>query len=131
MAADVPLPRTLSKSDYSLARSCAAKLYFRENGYPDATALDPYLQLLAVGGYMVEALARAKRPHGILLGYGRNYIEDFERTRELLERDEVTLFQATLLSGRRLARVDILEKRGDIVRVVEVKAKAFDGEAHQ
>jgi hypothetical protein len=27
--------RTLSKSDFKLARTCDAKLYFRENGYPD------------------------------------------------------------------------------------------------
>ena len=42
-------PRTLSKSDFKLARSCDAKLFFRENGYPDNRDMNPYLALLAEG----------------------------------------------------------------------------------
>src|SRR5690242_5463048 len=52
--------RTLSKSDYKLARGCIGKLFFRENGYPDNRGSNPYVALLAEGGYMVEALAKAK-----------------------------------------------------------------------
>lgn len=123
-------PRTLSKTDFGLARTCDAKLYFRENRYPDNGESDPYLRLLREGSYMVEALATAKHAGGILLEYGRNPVEDFERTREYLSRDNVTLFQATLLWKRRLARVDILEKRGNVVRLIEVKAKSIDGAEH-
>ena len=42
--------RTLSKSDFILARDCSAKLYFRENGYPDGRGNDPYMAMLAEGG---------------------------------------------------------------------------------
>lgn len=42
--------RTLSKSDYKLARTCDAKLYFRENGYPDRRMFDTYLAFLAEAG---------------------------------------------------------------------------------
>lgn len=122
--------RTLSKSDFKLARTCDAKLYFRENGYPDRRDGDPYLALLAEGGYMVEALARARHADGIQLAYGRNRVEDYAITVEHLRRDKVTLFEATLLAGRRHARVDILEKRGKVVRLLEVKAKSFDGAKH-
>jgi Domain of unknown function(DUF2779) len=120
--------RTLSKSDYTLTRTCDTKLYFRENRFPSNSS--PYLQLLANGGFMVEALARAQRPGGILLESGWDPVHDFSMTRELLERDAVTLFQATLLSGRRLARVDIVEKTGLDVRLIEVKAKSFDSDEH-
>ncbi|MGH7665327.1 MAG: DUF2779 domain-containing protein [Gemmatimonadaceae bacterium] len=122
--------RTLSKSDFTLARTCDAKLYFRENGYPDNRESDEYLRLLGEGGYMVEALAVATHPEGIMLEYGRDPVEDCRRTLAHLSRDSVTLFQATLLHGRRLARVDIVEKKGDVVRLLEVKAKSFDGEEH-
>jgi uncharacterized protein DUF2779 len=122
--------RTLSKSDYALARTCDAKLYFRENGYPDNRAFDAYVQLLADGGYMVEALARAAHPNGIQLESGRGAAEDFARTVDLLARDDVTLFQPTLRAGRRLVRADIIEKRGSVVRLLEVKAKSFDGAEH-
>jgi hypothetical protein len=121
---------TLSKSDYALARTCDTKLHFRENRFPDTRASSPYLQLLADGGFMVDALARARYPNGILLEPGWDPVQDFSQTRQLLQRDEVTLFQATLLSGKRLARVDIIEKAGNTVRLIEVKAKSFDGEEH-
>lgn len=121
---------TLSKSDYALAQSCDTKLYFRENRFPDNKGSSPYLQLLANGGFMVDALARAQRPGGILLEPRWDPLQDFAKTRELLERDSVTIFQATLFAGRRLARVDIIEKTGNTVRLIEVKAKSFDSEEH-
>ncbi|HUF64811.1 MAG TPA: DUF2779 domain-containing protein [Gemmatimonadaceae bacterium] len=123
--------RTLSKSDFKLARSCEAKLYFRENGYPDRKDWDPYLQMLARGGYMVEALAKAHYPDGIQLEYRRDIANDAELTRTYLERDSVTLFEATLLAGRRLARADVLQKTGNRVRLIEVKAKSIDSQEHE
>lgn len=80
---------------------------------------------------MVEALAKARFPTGVQLDYGANINEEFARTVEALQRDEVALFEATLLVGRRQARVDILEKKGSLVRLIEVKAKSFDGSEHQ
>ena len=120
--------RTLSKSDFKLARTCDAKLYFRENGYPDRRTRDPYLAFLAEAGYMAEALAKAKYPDGIQLEYGTNPVADAQRTLEHLTRDNVTLFEATLLVGRRVARADILEKCGNVIRLIEVKAKSMDGD---
>lgn len=126
----MPSHRTLSKSDFKLARTCPAKLYFRENGYPDNRGGNPYLALLAQGGYMVEALAKARYPEGVALEYGRDTAADCARTLDLLRQDSVTLFEATLLAGRRLARVDILHKRGAEVRLLEVKSGSFDGAEH-
>ncbi|MDQ6770231.1 MAG: DUF2779 domain-containing protein [Gemmatimonadota bacterium] len=121
---------TLSKSDFKLARSCDAKLFFRENGYPDNRDMNPYLALLAEGGYMVEALAKAKYADGVQLEYGRGVADDYQRTFDQLGRDQVTLFEATLLVGRQQARVDILEKNGNTVRLLDVKSKSFDGAEH-
>ena len=122
--------RTLSKSDFVLARTCDAKLFFRENGYPESREADAYLQLLAEGGYMVEALATAKRADGIALEYG-NPEDDFRRTMELLQRDRVTVFQATFRWSRRLVRADIVEKHGNAIKLFEVKSKSFDGAEHE
>src|SRR5437868_14070178 len=93
---DPATTRTLSKSDFKLARTCDAKLFFRENGYPDNRDFNPYLALLAEGGYMVEALAKAKYAEGIQLEYGRGVAEDFQRTSDHLGRGKITLFEATL-----------------------------------
>jgi hypothetical protein len=123
--------RTLSKSDFKLARTCDAKLYFRENHYPDQNQVDLYLSLLRDGAFMVEALAQAKRPDGILCDYGPDVIGDSARTLELLQRETVRLFQPTLMWGRRLVRFDILEKSGSTIRLIEVKSKSIDGAEHK
>jgi hypothetical protein len=120
----------LSKSDFKLARTCDAKLFFRENGYPDTRDSNPYLALLAEGGYMVEALAKAMHPDGIQLEYNGATADAYAKTIEHLRQDTVTLFEATLLHNRRQARIDILEKKGNAVRILEVKAKSFDGADH-
>lgn len=123
--------RMLSKSDFKLARTCEAKLYFRENRYPDARQDDPFLRMLAEGGYMVEALAKARYPEGRELEYGRDIAQAWETTRQALQEENVTLFEATLLSGRSLARVDILQKRGNTIRLLEVKAASIDYRDHR
>ncbi len=118
--------RTLSKSDFTLGRTCPTKLYYRELGYPNVDEADEYLQMLAAGGYMVETAAKLRYPDGIALKYGGNVQTDAQATAEHLAKDRVTLFEATLLSGNKQARVDILEKSGNVFRIVEVKAKSFD-----
>ena len=120
--------RTLSKSDFKLARSCITKLYYKELGYPQNSDDNPYLAMLAEGGYMVEQLARLLYPTGITLEYARDVEADWAQTRELLTRDIVTLFEATLLAGRKQARVDILVKRGNRLDLIEVKSKSMDGD---
>lgn len=122
--------RTLSKSDFKLARTCETKLFFRENRYPDARQDDPFLRMLAEGGYMVEALAKAHYPEGRELEYGKDLQQAWQVTHAALQEENVTLFEATLLCGRSLARVDILEKRGNSVRLLEVKAASIDYRSH-
>lgn len=122
--------RTLSKSDFKAARTCDAKLYFREHHFPDNRASDHYLRLLARGGYMVEALAKAKYPDGVQLEYGRDVAADATRTMAELHKDSVTLFEPTVLAGRRYARLDILDKKGNVLRLVEVKSSTFNGPEH-
>ena len=122
--------RMLSKSDFKLARTCSAKLFFRENRFPDNRGSNPYLALLAEGGYMVEALAKAKYPAGIRPDDNADPRAACARTIEYLQRDNVVLFEATLVVGRRQARADILVKKGNVIRLVEVKSKSFDGAKH-
>src|SRR5690348_3150819 len=98
---------TLSKSDFKLARTCATKLYYKELRYPQTLDDNEYLELLAEGGYMVELLAKQLFPDGVTMEYGRDPEADSRETVARLQGD-CTLFEATLLHGHRLARVDIL-----------------------
>lgn len=124
------MPRTLSKSDFKLARSCATKLYYRELGYPDTSRDNEYLQLLAEGGYMVELLSKQLFPDGITLTYGKKPAAEAAReTAAALDagtRERVTLFEATLFDGFRQARVDVLRRGPSGFDLYEVKSSSID-----
>jgi hypothetical protein len=117
----------LSKSDFKVARTCPTKLYYKKLGYPSKLDEDPYLEFLADGGYMVETIAKLLFPEGREINF--DSVETaVESTRQALKSERATLFEATLLFGQLLARVDILEKRGNHFRLSEVKAKSFNSE---
>jgi hypothetical protein len=118
----------LSKSDFKVARTCETKLYYRKLSYPTAQDDDPYVEFLADGGYMVEAIAKLLFPDGKEMSpdIAGDAQAEFTATMEALKQENVTLFEATLLHGQLLAQVDILEKRGNNFRLVEVKAKSVE-----
>jgi hypothetical protein len=121
--------KTFSKSDFKLARDCPAKLTWKERGYPSRDDGNPYLALLAEGGYMVEQLARLGFADGVELEYDpQQPREAWAHTEAALAAGDGTWFEATLLAGHQLVRVDILRRRGDHFDLFEVKSKSFDGE---
>jgi len=120
----------LTKSDFKVARTCPTKLYYRKRGYPTREDGDEYLQLLADQGYLLEALARTLWPDGCWIGF-RSEVEDAVwETMKALERDPCTLFEATFISRGKLARVDILTRRGNTLELIEVKSHSFDRQQH-
>jgi hypothetical protein len=115
----------LSKSDFKVARTCGTKLYYRKLGYPSSKEGNPYLEFLADGGYMVEAIAKLMFPDGREIGFERGD-DAVALTRVALDQENAVLFEATVRYGLLLARVDILVKRGNEFRLIEVKAKSFN-----
>jgi len=73
---------------------------------------------------MVETIAKLLFPNGKEIGFDSGD-EAVALTREALKQENVRLFEATFLFGQLLARVDILEKSGNDLRLIEVKAKGF------
>ena len=115
----------LSKSDFKVARTCGTKLYYRKLGYPSSKEGNPYLEFLADGGYMVEAIAKLMFPDGREIGFERGD-DAVALTRVALDQENAILFESTVRYGLLLARVDILVKRGNEFRLIEVKAKSFN-----
>lgn len=118
----------LSKTDFKIAQSCAAKLWYKKHQYPTATDQNEYMVMLADGGYMVGRMAQLLYPDGINID-GRTD-GAIERTEKYLEKDNVILFEAAIQSEHKLIRADILEKRGNTFHLIEVKSKSFDSIKH-
>jgi len=120
-------PRYLTKARFALALECPAKLYYTgKDVYPDKKADDPFLEVLAEGGFQVGELARRYFPGGIMIGES-GYDAAVTRTDELLRREEIVLYEAAFRYHGLFIRTDILVKKGDSLGLIEVKAKSFDG----
>ncbi len=122
----MPLPpRYLTKSRFKLATECPTKLFYAgKPEFADQSLDDPFLAALAEGGFQVGALARAMHPDGILI-QPRDAVEAVAETLALLERERVTLFEAAFLHGNLFIRVDVLQKQGNVLDLIEVKAKSI------
>lgn len=119
-------PRYLTKSRFKLALECPSKLFY--TGKPDYlnnAADNSFLAALAEGGYQVGALACLMYPGGVEVTES-GHAAQLRRTRELLAQDDVTIYEAALEAQGLFVRVDILRKRGQVIELIEVKAKSFD-----
>jgi hypothetical protein len=119
-------PLTLTKSRFAMALDCPRKLdYLRDDAFVNARANDDFLTSLAEGGQQVGALARLLFPRGHLVA-DLAEADQLLRTADLLKQPEVTIFEGTIRHEKLLVRCDVLEKRGNSLNLIEVKAKGFE-----
>ncbi len=120
--------RVLTKSRFKLGLECPNKLFYTgKETYVNNKAGDPFLLALASGGFQVEELARMHYPGGVLIdGPGHEYEALAQRTAELLQRDQVIIYEAAFLHDSLFIRTDVLVKKGNAVQLIEVKAKSYD-----
>ncbi len=120
--------KVLSKSRFKTGLSCPNKLYFSgDKSFKNKEDNNTFLATLAEGGFQVEALARLSYPGGYFVDapYGA-YEKAYNQTLELLKQDEVVIYEAAFLYDGLFVMTDILVKKGNQVRLIEVKAKSFD-----
>lgn len=119
----------LSKSDFQLASTCSKKLVYKKAGYTTANDTNEYMELLANGGYIVGKMACLLFPNGIEIKGSTK--ECVESTQKQLLKENVILFEPAIVSGPKLARVDILIKQGEELHIIEVKAKSHNSEENK
>lgn len=125
-----PSPRYLTKSRFKTALTCPTKLFYTgKPDYADASSDNAFLRTLAEGGFQVGELAKLMYPEGIEVD-ALGHAAALEQTAALLQRDQVTIFEAAVSAANLFVRVDILRKNGSHIELIEVKAKSYDpGEA--
>lgn len=120
--------RLLTKSRFKLAQECPTKLFYtnKKDIYADNRASDTFLESLAEGGYQVGELAKLYYPGGHdITTLDRE--KALKETEALLDNDTVVIYEAAIQYDNLFIRVDILEKKGNTLRLIEVKAKSCDG----
>ena len=121
--------RVLTKSRFKLGLECPNKLFYtgKSDEYVDNKVDDPFMAALAQGGFQVEALARMQYPEGIFIGAEHyEYRKAADLTKAALQQENVTLFEAAFLVDGLFVRTDILVKTGNVIQLIEVKAKSHD-----
>ena len=124
----------LSKSSFKTARDCPAKLYYSKMNYPSTMRENPFLAYLAEGGFMVEKMAQLLFPEGQETNFELRETEKAAAyTRDwMASTSSGVLFEAVIAHDGYMARVDILEKEGNVLKLHEVKsisANREDGES--
>lgn len=120
--------KVLTKSRFKLGLECPNKLYYTgKKEYANKKQEDPFLLALADGGFQIEEYARMHYPGGVLLeGKDGDYEYLWGRTQELLQSENVVIYEAAFLHDGLFVRTDILVKIGTNIKLIEVKSKSFD-----
>ncbi len=119
-------PRYLTKSRFKLAMECPTKLFYTgKKEYVDNKLEDPFLEALAEGGFQVGELATAYYPGGTNIDT-LDYDQALNETNELLKQDNCVIYEAAIKYDDFFIRVDILQKEGNQIKLIEVKAKSTD-----
>lgn len=122
--------RYLTKSRFKLGLECPNKLFYtKKDDYANQKNNNPFLEALASGGFQVEELARQHYPSGYLVDDDKSADYDYEQkvaeTNEQLQKENVVIYEAAFQYNNLFIRVDILEKKGNHINLIEVKAKSF------
>lgn len=119
-------PRYLTKSRYKLAKECAHKLFYTsKKEYYNSKFDDEFLLALAEGGFQVGELAKHYYPGGVNIDT-LDFEQALKQTNQLLEKDNIIIYEAAFLSDTLFIRADIIIKSGNNIHLIEVKAKSFD-----
>jgi Domain of unknown function(DUF2779) len=118
--------RHLTKSRFKVGFDCPTKLYYLDNEeYGNAKDNDEFMRMLAEGGFQVGELAKLYYEGGEdLSDLGK--AEAVKRTAELMKQKDAVIYEASFQHENCYVKVDVLLKKGNSVKLIEVKAKSYD-----
>lgn len=122
--------KLFTKSAFKIATHCRTQAYYYRNSdiYENQSATDDFLKSLAEGGFQVGELAKIYGevpPENDLDGCA-GYDKPLQRTRELLEQENVNIAEAAFRFKNCFVRADVVQKKGNIINLIEVKAKSWN-----
>ena len=105
---------------------CPTKLYYQDDRSFGNNNLDnSFLEALAEGGFQVGELAKIYH-HGGTEVTEKDKQKAADITSELLKQPNAVIYEAAFLFENLFIKTDVLVKKGDVVELIEVKAKSFD-----
>jgi hypothetical protein len=109
---------------------CPVKLCYYRKDYPQNQQSRPYIEHAIYNKRLLTSLGRSVYPNGIFVD-DEQVKKAADKTRQLLQRDEVVLFDATFEHRQMMARLPIVHKSGNQLTVFYIRTKAFDSRKHR
>ena len=120
--------RFLTKTRFKTAMECPTKLFYVDkDSYANKRMEDSFLEALAEGGFQVAELAKCyyrKEKHIDL--NGMNTEEALRKTSEHIKLENIIIFEAAIIYNNFLIRADILIKRKNSLKIIEIKSSSVD-----
>jgi hypothetical protein len=118
----------LTKSRFKIGVSCPTKLYYasKPDEFDNKDRDNEFMRALAKGGLQAGEIAKLYYPGGIEID-AISEEEQLYQTNTALKQEDVIIYEAAIKIGHKFIRIDILEKKGRIIKVIEVKSKSCDG----
>ena len=118
----------LSKSDFQIASTCSKKLVYKKASFETMNDANEYMEMLAQGGHIVAKYAQLTFTDGVEVK-GESLDVAIAETKKLIQENEnITLFEASFSSNGKIVRTDILEKKKNVLNIIEVKSKSHDSD---
>ena len=117
-----------TKSAYKVAIDCPTKLFYCcDDNYANQDSNNEFLMALAKGGFQVGELAKIYyHITDDTFVKSQDYDESVSQTVRLFERNKVNIAEAAFRFENLFVRADIIQKDGNKINLIEVKAKSFD-----
>jgi hypothetical protein len=121
------MSKHLTKSKFVRALDCPTKLFYYQNDeYKSILEDDDFLRALAEGGLQVGELAKLYFPSGHDIPMTQDKAISLSQTKDLLDQEEVTIYEAAIQHECCFILVDVLEKKDNRINLIEVKSKSWE-----
>ena len=109
---------------------CPVKLYYYRHDYPQNRQSRPFIEHAIYNKRLLTALARSVYPDGTFVDT-RQVQKAADETRQLLQEDDIVLFDAIFEHQQMMARLPIIYKSGNKLTAFYIRTKAFDSRKHR
>ena len=112
----------LSKSDFLMGVDCVKALWLKKNRKDLIAPVDEATQRRFDIGNVVQEVARLRYPSGVICPQDEDIFQDATQTKALSTKNDVLLEATAVNEDGTFCRIDIIEKRGDIWDLTEIKS---------
>ena len=123
------MTKYFTKSMLKMSLECPRKLYYAydKGVYANQDLDDDFLKSLAEGGFQVGEFAKLCYGIGAENTINSLNTEDaVAQTKDLFRHENINIAEAAFLYDNMLVRVDVIEKKGNLINLIEVKAKSWN-----